>query len=240
MPSTLIVGGVGSGKTYNIMVQIDRSDPTLFPNVYANMDMKIPGRNFVKWIDPDLVKDFNCGYLIVDEADMLFNSRNYANLNETFRNMLKEHRKHHLRIFYTTQHLSFLDKVMRIFLDEVWLVKKYSVPFLGWLDPDTVRPDIICKHCNKMRPDDGMGDRHKWYHRWLGFGTFYMWRIYPPSILRDEEDMKEIEEMDIQSRGWGWARFSLKIAQMYDTSAKVSEDAHSYRMQKKSPARWRS
>lgn len=235
MPSTLIVGGVGAGKTYNAVAVIAKNKDKGFDNIYANMELNVPTKILQKWNDPNNLQKASCGYLLIDEADMWFNSRNYANLNDTFRNLLKEHRKHHLRIISTTQHLSFVDKIMRIFIDDVWLVKKFSIPFLGWFDKNSIRPDIICKHCGKLRVDDGRGDRHKWYHRYFGFGTFYMWKIYPPTILRDEEDMKSIDEMDIPSRGWGWCRFNLEIAQMYDTSSKVSETAHEYKMQKKAP-----
>jgi len=233
MPSILIVGSVGAGKTYNAVAQIAKNKDKGYQNVYANMDMMHDKLLIHKWLDPAELKDANCGYVLVDEADMWFNSRNYAQLDETFRNLLKEHRKHHLRIIYTTQHLSMIDKIMRIFLDEVWLVKKVSFPIIGWIWPKCVRPDIVCHHCGLVRIDDGRGDRDTPLKRWLGFGTFYVWSVYPTSSLRDEEDMQEIEEMDVKRKGWGVRLFDLEIARMYDISEKVSEHAHEYRKQKK-------
>jgi len=237
MPCTLIVGGVGAGKTMQGVIYAADAPAKEFPNVFANLDLNVPEKHCVKWTDPNSLVDISCGVLFIDEADMWFNSRNYKDLNDSFRDLLKEHRKHHLRIVATTQHLSFIDKVMRIFLDEVWLVKRYSVPFLGLLDDRTIRPDVKCKCCNLVRSDDGIGDRSTWWKRWLFFGTFYMWRIYPPSVLGDEEDMHEIEEKGIPSRGWGWKRFNIKYANMYDTSAQVSHDAADYRAAKKSSRR---
>jgi len=231
----MYVGGVGQGKSFCAVAFCDEAPKEEFKNVFANVPVNVPGKNCTKWQDFSEIKDATCGVLYLDEADMWINSRNFATLDATARDVLKEHRKHHLRIVSTTQHVSFVDKVFRILCDEVCVVKRYSVPFLGLLDSDTIRPSIVCKCCNVIRSDDGRGDDDKWWKRWLYFGTFYMWKTYPPSVLGEDESANatETEAKEIPSTGWGWKRFSLRIANMYDTSARASVDAHERRMKPK-------
>jgi len=220
----MYVGAVGQGKTYNAVACAARW-PGEF--VYANMDLVIPGKECIKWVDFDEVKDSVCGTLLIDEADMWLNSREFASLSPHARTLIKEHRKHHLRIVTTTQDVSFIDKVFRKLCDEVRVVKKVSLPVIGWFKPDCVRPSLKCPHCKATRTDDGVGDHDPWWGRWFGFGTIYFWNVYPPSILGEIEGnlSQELERKEIPPIGSGWAWFSQKIAGFYDTSAKASIDA---------------
>jgi len=232
MPSTLIVGDVGAGKTYTALATIYHNKDKGYSNVYPNFAMRMPGREIHQWLDPKTLKTANCGYLVIDEADMWFNSRNYATLDDVFRNLLKEHRKHHLRIIYTTQHLSMIDKIMRIFLDDVKVVKKYSLPFIGWIWKKCVRKDIRCKHCGLVRVDDGRGDRDTWWKQMFGFGTIYIWQTFPTTILREEENTDAVQER-IEPIKSGVFLYDHAIACLYDTSGKVSEEVAKFTEQKK-------
>jgi len=228
----MFVGSVGAGKTFNAVAFASKS---FGPNVWANMDLNIPNRTLRRWTQFSEIADANCGTLFIDEADMWLNSRSFAALDDTARDVIKEHRKHHLRLVTTTQNVTFIDKIFRILCDEVRVVKKISIPILGFVRPDAVRPSIHCLHCGIVRQDDGEGDHDKWWRRWLGFGTFYFWRTYPPDILGEQEtaNADEIAERNIQPRGWGWQLYSQRIAAMYDTSAKASVDARKMREKKK-------
>lgn len=224
----MFVGSVGAGKTFNAVAFAAKS---FGPNVWANMDLEIPGRTLRRWTNFSEIAEANCGTLFIDEADMWLNSRDFAKLDSTARDVIKEHRKHHLRIVTTTQNVTFVDKIFRILCDEVRVVKKVSVPLLGFLWPDCVRPSITCRHCQIVRQDDGEGDQEKWWRKWTGFGTFYIWRVYPPDILGEQETANAdvLLEKNINATGWGWQLYSQRIAAMYDTSAKASVDARAMR-----------
>jgi len=230
----LFVGGIGQGKTYCMVAMAYEAPKDEFKNVFANLDLMIPGKNCVKWRNFEQIADANCGVLLIDEADMWINSRKFATLDDTARDVLKEHRKHHIRIVATTQHVTFIDKVFRILCDRVCLVRRYSIPLLGLFYPDSIRPSVICKNCGKVRMDDGIGDRFYWWQRWLFFGTFYAWKIYPPTILGEDEsaNANDVQEKEIPSIGWGWKQFNSHIAAMYDTSARASVDAKEWREEK--------
>jgi len=227
----MFVGAVGQGKTYNA-VRFAFNSPG--DNVFTNIPLKMEGVNIVKWQEFHEIKEATCGTLFIDEADMWLNSREFAKLDNTARDVLKEHRKHHLRIVTTTQHVSFVDRIFRILCDEVRIVKKVSLPFIGWFRPDCVRPSIVCHHCRKVRSDDGTGDHDKAWRRWLGFGTVYFWDIYPPSVLGEDESANamDTEMRGIEPIGKGWCLYSQAIAAMYDTSARASVDARVMRQNK--------
>jgi len=229
----MFVGAVGQGKTYNA-VRFAVESPG--DNIFANLPLQFPETykiNVHKWTDFAEIKDATCGTLFIDEADMWLNSREFAKLDNTARDVLKEHRKHHLRIVTTTQHVSFVDRIFRILCDEVRVVKKVSLPFVGWLNPDCVRPSITCRHCRVVRTDDGIGDHYKWWGRTLGFGTLYFWNVYPPTILgEDESATAETVEQKIEPTSRGWCFYSNRIAAMYDTSARASVDARAMRQAK--------
>jgi len=227
----MFVGSVGQGKTYNA-VRFAFDSPG--KKVFANIDLQMPGAELHKWQLFDEIKNATCGTLFIDEADMWLNSREFAKLDNTARDVLKEHRKHHLRIVTTTQHVSFVDRIFRILCDEVRIVKKVSLPFIGFLWPDCVRPSIHCHHCSKVRLDDGKGDHFAWWGRWFGFGTLYFWDVYPPSVLGEDESANALdtEMRGIQPIGKGWCKYSQAIAAMYDTSARASVDARAMRVRR--------
>jgi len=224
----IYVGAVGQGKTFNAVACAAKWPG---PNVFANIDLKIPNRDCFKWHEFTEIKDSTCGTLLIDECDMWLNSREFAKLDPHARDLLKEHRKHHLRLVMTTQDVSFVDKVFRKLTDEVRVVRRATIPFVGWFWPDAVRPSIRCPHCKVVRQDDGTGDHDAWWGRWFGCATLYFWKVYPPSILGEVEGnaAEELERLEVEPVGRGWRLFSQKIAAMYDTSAMASQEARKFR-----------
>lgn len=226
----MYAGGVGSGKTLGALkFMLD----SWGENVYANLDLNLPeGKKLIRWRDFNEVKEATCGTLIIDEASMLMDAREFAKLDHSIKDLLKEHRKHHLRIVTTTQDVSFVDKMFRVLCDEVRVMKKVSLPFIGWFWPDTIRPDIVCQVCKEVRIDDGKGDRSTWWGRWFFFGTIYIYAVYPPTVLGKEEDASgaELERKNILPRSTGWFAWSTKkFGSLYNTSDKVSHDARHFR-----------
>jgi len=150
----MFVGSVGAGKTY---CAVWFAEKCFGSKVYSNIDLKIPKKELIRWNDFNAVKDATCGVLMIDEASMYLDSREFAKMDPIAKDLLKEHRKHHLRVVTTTQDVSFIDKIFRILCDEVRVTRRLSIPFIGWFWPDTVRPNIVCAHCGDVRVDDGVG-----------------------------------------------------------------------------------
>jgi len=228
----MFVGSVGQGKTFNA---VNYALKNLGDNVYTNIPLDLPGKKIHRWVNFNEIAEATCGTLLIDEADMWLNSRDFKNLDNTARDVLKEHRKHHLRLVATTQHVSFVDKVFRILCDEVRVVRKVSLPFIGWFWPDCIRPSIVCRHCASVRKDDGVGDDGTRLGRWLGFGTVYFWDVFPPSVLGEDESASALETNNrgIQPVDKGWCFYSQLVAMMYDTSARASVDARKNRLTRK-------
>lgn len=242
----MYVGGVGMGKTALAVLacQKDRGDfvysniplnQQFFPNKHKPGEMK----GIIQWRTLDEVEHAVCGVWLMDEADMWINSRKFASMPDVARNKLKEHRKDDIRIVSTTQHVGFVDSIFRTLCDEVRIVTRRSWPVIGWIWPSCVRPDMRCAHCGEIR-DDGIGDRAKWWQRWLGMGTIYTWDVYPASVLGESEDAsgrdlarQESENVDEDGNptqpskriGHGSKLFNLDFALAYDTSCKASQSA---------------
>lgn len=232
----MYVGGVGQGKTALAVLACMMDDGDfVYTNTPLNPDY-FPHKKIVEWTDLDEVEYATCGVWLMDEADMWLDSRKFSTLNDVARRKLKEHRKDDLRIISTTQHVSFVDRVFRILCDEVRVVKKFSMPFLGWFVPSAIRPTLVCKHCGRTRPD-GIGDDSSRLKRWLGFATIYTWDIFPASVLGKDENANaqdtQAEESDgtderaskTKRLGGGWKLFSMKFIGAYDTSCKTSQKA---------------
>jgi len=233
----MYTGSVGSGKTLGALnFMLETMENMQVKNVYANMEINLPEQYTLKrWSDFSTVREAMCGVLIIDEASMFLDAREFAKLDPAIKDLIKEHRKHHLRIITTTQDVSFIDKMFRILCDEVRVMRKLSLPFIGWFFPDCVRPNIVCSHCGIIRSDDGIGDRAKWWGRWFGFGTIYLYKVYPPSLLGEQEDASgaELERKETPAISSGWFAWStIKFGALYNTSAKVSTEAHQWRLQR--------
>lgn len=227
----MYAGSVGSGKTLGALKFVLDCPGD---NVYANMHINLEEpKKLLRWSQFDAIKAATCGVVLIDEASMFLDAREFAKLDPTIKDLIKEHRKHHLRIVTTTQDVSFIDKMFRILCDEVRLMRKLSLPIIGWIFPDCVRPNIVCSTCKEIRIDDGIGDRVFWWQRWFGFGTIYVYKVYPPSILGEQENAsgEELERKEVKALRSGWFAWSTKkFMHLYDTSAKVSTDAADFRL----------
>jgi len=230
----LYVGGVGSGKS---IAMIHDAAKHWGHNVYTHKSMPLdfsrlaPNKHVIEWEDLDDLRDAKCGIVLLDEADMFINSRNFATLNDVIRRKFKEHRKDHVDFVGTTQHVSFVDKVARIFIDEARLIRRRTWPVVGAVFPRFARPPVKCRTCGEVTPD-GKGDTLGW-RKWTGCATRYEWVGYPATILGDDESAKGVnlerrEENRPEdaptlaiSRGGFW--FTPELGGAYSTHGKVSD-----------------
>jgi len=245
MAHIMYVGPVGSGKTYNAVAHaiedagdfittnqpIDESrlnqwlveNPKKAKEIFKLGDGLLGkiAKKVVEWttFGDDVAINARCGVLLIDEAPLWLDARKFDALSADARRKIIEHRKDDLLIISTAQDVAFIDKVFRLLCDEVRLVHQVSFPFIGWFWPTCVRPTIVCSHCGRIRRD-GHGD-DRGLKRWFGFGTFYSWSTFKAKDLIDSQDTTG-ETVEPKSIGGGWRLFDIRIAMIYDTSAKLS------------------
>lgn len=240
----MYVGAVGAGKTYCAVAEaikdagdyiitnqpLDGERLALLYGVkkdvvrledQAQIDA---GTKAVKtWEDfsDEIAKEARCGTLLIDEAPLWLDARKWDTLSPDARRKIVEHRKDDLLIVTTAQDVSFIDKVYRILADEVRLVRKISIPLLGFFFPWSKRPTIICAHCGRVRRD-GVGDDSNLLKRLTGFGTVYIWDVFKPTVLAQEQDATGAEIPEEKAIGHGFRLYDHRIAEVYDTSKKLS------------------
>lgn len=247
----IYVGDVGAGKSFCALKyaltcnrgfwdNLERSvykTQEQFPTIFANTFFKpIYETKMRRWKEPKEFAHMTCGVVYVDECDMYFNSRKFQNLSDEAREFIKERRKHHCRMVMTTQNVSFVDKVFRTLASQVRIVRRLSLPFVGHIWPWSVRADVVCKFCKKVRLDDGIGDQSTRFRRWLGFGTVFFWTAWSPDVLGETESTKaeEIEAQDERRAqpkvlGRGMHLFDSRVAALYDTSSRISQEVQANR-----------
>lgn len=174
----------------------------------------------------EIVREARCGTLLIDEAPLWLDARKWDTLSQDARQKIIEHRKDDLLIVSTAQDVSFIDKVYRILADEVRVVHKISLPFIGFIFPHSRRPTIWCCNCGRMRRD-GVGDDSSKLKRLLGFGTVYIWDVFKPTVLAKEEDASGSDIPEEKAIGHGFRLYDHRIADAYDTSRKLSAVAKS-------------
>lgn len=173
-------GDFGSGKTYN-MVKDAIADPHMRLYVPRTMEMDLPKKYRVIYYDePAELRRAGHGTALVDEADLFFDSRERGPLDRPFKLAMKQARKRHLKVIYGVQHYGSLKKENRQYVREVRLCDRFSLPIATFY-PNSHRAPHRCEE--GVLSDDQKGD--VW-----GFGTVFMWRAYPPELLRDEETMQ--------------------------------------------------
>jgi len=236
----MYVGSVGSGKTYCAVADALWNDGDF---IYTNQPLDtglladfvaVPRKGKKQMVPKDVkvwrdfsdadVVDSRCGVLLIDEAHLWLDARKWDSLSPEARRKIVEHRKDDLLIISTTQDVSFIDKVYRILADEVRVVRRVSLPLVGFIWRYSIRPSLICVHCGRVRAD-GVGDDSSFLKRWLGFGTFYRWTVYSPKVLAMEGSASGDDLPEELAKGTGRRLFDIRVAGIYDTSKKLSDVA---------------
>lgn len=120
-------GKTGSGKTY-LMVKEAYKQWLFGRKIYSNthLDFKNKLNKYVEWFYSEILPKYNPGQIvyfenieeiidaregliIFDEAQVLFNARNWESLPDEFQYKLQQHRKHELDLFCTTQNMGCID-----------------------------------------------------------------------------------------------------------------------------------
>lgn len=131
MAIKLYFGLPGSGKSTTAAALAYKFSPVInkksrYTNVYTNFEIKCPG---VTIIDNDCIGQYlltKCA-LIVDEALIFANSRDYKNFSKSLLKFMTQHRHFRCDLYFFSQRYNGLDLNIRALTEEVNYIKK---PFL--------------------------------------------------------------------------------------------------------------
>jgi len=115
----IITGLPGSGKTY-VLAKIAKQYLEEGRNVYSNFWLDWNEKNLKYWTKLDDLTNIQDGVILMDEAQVYFNSRSWSELDTKFQYKLQQHRKDGLDIWGTVQHEARIDVVMRELISEFY------------------------------------------------------------------------------------------------------------------------
>lgn len=118
----IYTGLPGSGKTFAVtMIALKYLKQNR--DVYCNYDIKWNGANFHKFNSPSDLFNIQKGIIILDEAQVYFNSRQWQNLPIQWQLFLQQHRHDGLDIYGTTQNIGRIDTVFRNLISNFYVCK---------------------------------------------------------------------------------------------------------------------
>jgi len=135
---TAYVGLPGTGKTYGLVLEALKSIKQ-GRKVYSNFDIAIDGIVKIKGFS-DLVK-VRDGLVILDELNLWFPSRLWQSIPPEILSLWAQSRKRGIDLFYSTQHLDRVDKVIREVTNYVIRCNSISIFGLQFFVYSTYQPE---------------------------------------------------------------------------------------------------
>lgn len=182
MAVKLFFGLPGSGKT-TLMAYYAKKATSRFSrykNVYSNVGLAIPG---VIHIDNDCVGRYNLsdGLLLLDEATLFADSRDYKSFSKNKISFFLLHRHYNVDVYLFTQQWDGVDKKIRVITDRVYYV--YKSIFLGkWFTSFYRIPyGIIIPDPNNKKGGNGekLGEIIQGYAK-----PHWLVRLFSPKVFR--------------------------------------------------------
>jgi hypothetical protein len=126
----LLTGLPASGKTAALTAKaLDLLD-TNEVDVYANYHIETDSKRFHYWHSLSQLVRIKHGTIILDEAQIYFNSRAWSKLPLKLQYKLQQHRKQGIHIWASVQHINRIDVVMRELITNYYECRKvFIVPF---------------------------------------------------------------------------------------------------------------
>jgi len=119
----ILTGRPGQGKTY-VLARKAYDFLHKGVQVYSNIKLAYEGDNLSYWHDPEQLTDLKNGIIIMDEAHVYFNSREWQDMSKDTQRKLQQHRKDGLHIWGTVQHEARIDVVFRELVSGFYLCSK--------------------------------------------------------------------------------------------------------------------
>ncbi len=204
------VGRHGSFKTFCVVHDAVRERA----NIVSNLPIAMHDSNRVSATVQELADFYRFGRhcaCIVDEIGTYANSHDWQSMPREFRDFMINVRRYHSAVFMSAQRFRQSDVAIKNVVWEVRLPFAVSIPFLGWILPDTHRKSLICEDGSVIVRGD-----------LPGFGTV----IFHQKV--DDKDMREIDAMHdkyIVRGGWrfhGVRLYSQSLADRYDSRKDMS------------------
>lgn len=123
MAINILTGKPGNGKTYVLAYRAKEwLDKGL--DVYSNFKLNYTGNNLHYWENPKDLTGIEKGIIVMDEAHVYFNSRDWTNLDKNLQRKLQQHRKDGLHIWGTVQNEARLDVIVRELVNSYFVCHK--------------------------------------------------------------------------------------------------------------------
>ena len=119
----IITGRPGTGKTY-ILAKKGVEFLKKGREVWSNFKINVDGIHYYTKISQ--LVPVKAGVILMDEAQIYFNSRNWETLDERLQYKLQQHRKQGLDIWGSVQNIRRLDVIVRELVSHYYEVKKLS------------------------------------------------------------------------------------------------------------------
>lgn len=227
--NVMYVGEFGNGKTFNAIMDALLDDGDY---IYTNQpidgelakecgfqEKEIVTFDSLKDIDYDSVK---CGIFLLDECQFFVGSgMKKGELPKKLSKLVYQKRKIDVDFIYTTPASADVAKAFRRITHEIRLVKRISLPIIGFVFKKCVMPTCNCASCNRkerdQRPDDD-----RWWKRILGFGTVFQRLVLAPDIVLKMDDANgfNIEDDDVLRKSY--RLFNVEVAKCYGTHYRIA------------------
>ena len=145
----LFFGLPGCGKT-TLLTKFSKQFVRQGFNVYGNVHLKVDGYTY---IDNDCIGKYllRDGKILVDEATLFANSRDYKNFSTALLQYVVQHRHFNIDLYFFSQRWNSLDLNIRTITDSVyylykpsvfgkWFTRYYRIPY-GVIIPDPKKSD---------------------------------------------------------------------------------------------------
>lgn len=136
----VFVGKPGTGKTYSLVrtaLQAIKMGRDVYSNFYINFDTLnlTPKKNkplgrLLFWKDIEEFVDIKSGEILMDEAQIYLNSRDWKTLPRSLQYKLQQHRKHGINIWGAVQNVKRIDTVARELVNSVFQVRRMGRIFI--------------------------------------------------------------------------------------------------------------
>lgn len=200
MAVSLFFGLPGCGKTTMLARQAVKAVRSgRYLNVYSNVALSIPG---VTVIDNDCIGQFelrDC-LLLIDEATLFADSRDYKNFSKGRLSYFLEHRHRNADIMLFTQQWDGVDRKIRTITDRVYYIKKGLI--LGhWFSSCYRIPyDIIIPDPKKNNGGEKLGEIIQGYCKPPLLARLFSLKIYRPRYYPffDSWELKELPDLPVK------------------------------------------